>query len=454
MWIKNLSLKNFRCFRELAEPAQFHKSMNVLAATNGRGKSSILDAITIALTPYASHFEHGDSKTISKTDATLALIPVPGDSPSVTHSQEALYPVVVGADLQILEDDVTVAVVRRTAKGRTSHAKAGALRTYAEKMGRQLREKHPDRVQLPPLPVLSYYGTGRLHAQKRLMQKHARGGVHNPNSRTMGYLNCLSAESTYKHFAEWMKNTTLAQLQETAEGYLGTTGNDYQGMLNAVQTATDVVLNGQQWKDLRYSVKKDELTVFSDDTRLPLASLSDGLRSIIALFGDLAYRCIILNPQLGAGAPTQTPGIVLIDEIEMHLHPAWQQQIIAQLQRAFPNIQFICTTHSPQVLSTVRPESIRTISNDGRISSPMCKTYGAESKRVLEELMGVDARPPALQPELKEFIKLTDGGDWFSSRYQELREILIADLGTTDPVLIDADIKRSFQQLEVSVEGE
>ena len=123
------------------------------------------------------------------------------------------------------------------------------------------------------------------------------------------------------------------------------------------------------------------------------------------------------------------------------------ERIIPDLQRTFPNIQFICTTHSPQVLSTVPQASIRTITNDGRVIEPKCKTYGAESKRVLEELMQVSSRPPVHEKELREFIRITDKGDWTSARYHELRKILICDLGESDPVIMDAEIKRNFQQL-------
>jgi predicted ATP-binding protein involved in virulence len=163
---------------------------------------------------------------------------------------------------------------------------------------------------------------------------------------------------------------------------------------------------------------------------------------------DIACRAVEANPHLGEEA-LNVPGIVLIDEIELHLHPSWQQRIIPDLQRTFPNVQFICTTHSPQVLSTVPSECIRTVGEDGRITEPNCKTYGAESKRILEELMGVNSRPPVHKKELREFIRITDAGDWTSARYQELRALLVHDLGETDPVIIEADIKKNFQELEV-----
>ena len=82
---------------------------------------------------------------------------------------------------------------------------------------------------------------------------------------------------------------------------------------------------------------------------------------------DLAYRMVRLNPDLGAMAALETPGIVLIDEVDMHLHPSWQQAVVYDVRKAFPNVQFIVTTHSPQVLSTVPAEAIRILRWDNNL---------------------------------------------------------------------------------------
>lgn len=443
MKLLSLELKNYRCFPSLAPPVEFHPNVTLIAAVNGRGKSSVLDAITVGLSPFASFFEHGDRKGFKRSDATLLRLTTADDSRSL--GTEAQFPVTVKMELEWEQEPVRVKRDLSGPKGSTTTSDAAPLKQVASDLQKQISSTSESASTV--LPVISYYGTGRLHAQKRLTQKGKTSEIQNPGSRTMGYLNCLSSESTYKHFAEWMKETTLARLQEADSEYAKGSPDTYKGMLDAVAGAVQYLLEGQQWKDLRYTVKEKELTVLERNARIPLASLSDGLRSVIAMVGDLAYRCIALNPQLGSKAPIVTPGIVLIDEIEMHLHPSWQQKVLQQLMKAFPRVQFVCTTHSPQVLSTVRPESIRTIHEDGRVTSPTCKTYGAESKRVLEELMGVDSRPPVLEHELDEFIRITDAGDWGSARYRELRATLEKELGPTDPVLMDADIKRDFQEL-------
>lgn len=403
MRILSLGLQNYRCFPELEEPVTFDPSMTVIAATNGRGKSSILDAITIALSPFANRFEHGDRKSFRVSDAFLK--PVKGGG--VGLSSELKFPVSVHARFLIDEREVQVARELKTSRGRTTVKDASELRNYADFLSGRI--KSDEEAAETVLPVVSYYGTGRLHSQKRLTQKWKPSQLHNQLSRTMGYLDCLSSESSYKHFAEWMKDTTMAQLQEADESYAEGSPAIYKGMLDAVSGAVQCVLEGQQWSDLRHTVRLKQLTVLERGIRMPLSYLSDGLRSVIAMVGDLAYRCLALNPHLGAEAPRMTPGIVLIDEIEMHLHPAWQQRILRQLANAFPRVQFICTTHSPQVLSTVRQESIRLITRDSEIlsgSEAGANSYGAQSHLVMEELMEVSPNPRVPEVEqLKEKLK-------------------------------------------------
>jgi predicted ATP-binding protein involved in virulence len=118
---------------------------------------------------------------------------------------------------------------------------------------------------------------------------------------------------------------------------------------------------------------------------------------MIGLVGDIAHRCTRLNPHFGADAAQLTPGVVMIDEVDMHLHPEWQQLVLKGLTDAFPRIQFIVTTHSPQVLTTVKRENIRILAQnaDGLWSTDMPdeETKGDESATLLASVMGVDPVP-------------------------------------------------------------
>lgn len=161
----------------------------------------------------------------------------------------------------------------------------------------------------------------------------------------------------------------------------------------------------------------------ADGDAYDIRLLSDGYKTVIAMVMDIASRMVEANPDLGVEA-LESPGIVLIDEIELHLHPSWQQRIIPDLQRTFPNVQFICTTHSPQVLSTVKQESIRVITEEGSILTGEevgVKTFGAQSYFILEDLMNVSPNP-----RLPEVEKLKD----------KLKGELDAGLGLNHPDLL------------------
>jgi predicted ATP-binding protein involved in virulence len=141
--------------------------------------------------------------------------------------------------------------------------------------------------------------------------------------------------------------------------------------------------------------------------------LSDGEKCLLAMVGDLARRLAIANPSLEN--PLQGEGVVLIDEIELHLHPKWQREIIPALTRTFPNCQFIATTHSPQVISEVKPNGIYILeaTSEGVVARRPESSYGRDSNRILEDLMGVPARPQEIKDDiLKCFDSSTRGYRW------------------------------------------
>ena len=176
---------------------------------------------------------------------------------------------------------------------------------------------------------------------------------------------------------------------------------------------------------------------------LSLDQLSGGYRIVLAVAGDLARRMAHGNPHLAE--PLTSEAIVLIDEIELHLHPAWQQHVLTDLTRTFPNSQFIVSTHSPQVLTTLRPEQIvRLNREDGRIVAGRATepTYGAEAGDVLSVEMGVDERPRGNEfvETLQSYMRLVSDGRGESTDATSLRRQL-ESLSPRDPALDRADIE-------------
>ena len=191
---------------------------------------------------------------------------------------------------------------------------------------------------------------------------------------------------------------------------------------------------------LRFSVAVELLDGRTD--RLELDQLSDGQRAVLALAADLAWRMAQGNPHLDD--PLRSQAIVLIDEVDLHLHPSWQQRILIDLRRTFPNTQFIVSTHSPQVLTTVEPEHIVELAReDGRIvaGSAAGWTYGAEAGDVLSVVMGVDERPANdFTEKLARYRRLINDDQGESEEALALRQEL-QQRSPDDPALGRADLE-------------
>jgi predicted ATP-binding protein involved in virulence len=181
---------------------------------------------------------------------------------------------------------------------------------------------------------------------------------------------------------------------------------------------------------------------------------------MIALVADIAHRCARLNPHLRENAARETSGILLVDEVDMHLHPRWQQLVIDLLQKAFPSFQIILTTHSPHVLSTVNRECIRVIrlvDGENVISVPTMQTRGVMSADILAAIMGVDPVPQIDEArKLANYRALIEDGKANSDDAINLRSELVEHFGAQHPLMLDCDRLIRFQafRLKRSAQGE
>ena len=157
---------------------------------------------------------------------------------------------------------------------------------------------------------------------------------------------------------------------------------------------------------------------------------------------DIARRLAILNPSITNPyelLETGT-GIILIDEIDLHLHPQWQRIVIPSFRKTFPNCQFIVTTHSPQVISQIKPQGIYRLKNteSGIIAERPESSYGRDSNQILEDLMDVPERPLEIKQDLLKLFRLIDAGDLEGAK--ELRGELAEKIGEDEAQFVKADI--------------
>ena len=190
-----------------------------------------------------------------------------------------------------------------------------------------------------------------------------------------------------------------------------------------------------------------EIQLFFDNGNyevLPFNYLSDGTKRILMLASGIAYRMAVLNPHLLGDVLQKTDGIILIDEIDMHLHPSWQRRIIGSLHETFPNVQFIFTTHSPTVLTGVPKENILVLDN-GKIYTPEINTKGRDVNSILREIMHSDIRPPETQKKLTEFSLAIDEENF--DKAETILNDLRKELGENDSEVVGAQVTLDLERL-------
>lgn len=444
--IRRLKLRNYRCFSEIE--IEFHEQLTVLVAPNGAGKTAILDAIAVAFGPYIGTFDEATGKHFEPDDIRLirardtASNEMEYAAGGVSLEAEGTVPDKGLLSICELSESWSRKLWKRSLAGpkkKTTIKDAGDLIAY----GREMQIQVGTSGNTARLPILGYYGTGRLWQQKKLTQ-----GTLPRVSRTIGYRDCLDPASSYKSFTEWFRYWSTNALKgriDAAQNGRNYAPTEFDAYIQSVADAVNTCLSPAGWKNISYSFAREALVAHHDELGdLPVALLSDGIRNMIGMVADIAFRATKLNPQLGSSAAKDAAGIVWIDEIDMHLHPAWQQVVLDGLTKAFPGIQFIVTTHSPQVLTTVRKECIRAIEWEGdkafaRI--PVHETYAQESRAALEDVLGVSSRPPlGMTYKIFDYLRRIEEGDDAAPEVIQLRIELETALGTGDGQLQLADM--------------
>lgn len=469
MRIDKIILNNFRCFKQLE--VTFHPQMTVLIAPNGAGKTTVLDAVRIALWPFVKGFDLGSqtgkSATIQIDDVRLRL---------AEQDMEPVLPAAVSARAcQLGEWEVHEWSQRREQiKVNTKTLGDGdtiALTNFAKKRQKFIYGDQEGNSDAPiDLPLIVYLGTGRLWYQGRYTaQAEDKKLDASAFSRLWGYQNCLTAASSYKQFETWYgwvfrsyRELQMDQLENRLKPQDQKAFSNFAAAIQVVQRSINSLtqqLTG--WCDLQYrsSMGQKLVMVHPEHGYMPLDMLSDGLRNMVAMVSDIAFRCIKLNPHLGEYAAKETEGIVLIDEVDMFLHPSWQQTVLGSLQQAFPKIQFIVTTHSPQVLTSVDASCVRmfkeyvdpeTGMQKILVKSADLQTKGVASSDLLARIMGVNPIPPVEEAKwFSDYTAKIENGTHEDADGLALRQKLEAHFGTLHPQMLDADRLIRFQAFKL-----
>jgi len=238
----------------------------------------------------------------------------------------------------------------------------------------------------------------------------------------------------FQAFFEWYRNREDIENEKR----LDSDSQHRDRQLEAVRQAIQSLMPG--YTDLRVRRLPLRLILSKQKKELIINQLSDGEKCLLALTGDLVRRLAIANPALQN--PLQGQAIVLIDEIDLHLHPQWQRAVIPKLEKTFPHCQFIVSTHSPQVISEVQQPDRHVYflraTDDGIVANLVKDAYGKDTNFILEGLMETSERPADIKEQIMQLFRLIDDNQLNDAR--DLLRQLEKKIGTQEPKFAKAEV--------------
>ena len=447
MKLQSVEIENYRAIEHLRLPLD--PSLTVLHGDNTCGKTSVLSAIAVGLGVIPELLLGGSGIDFLNTDlregesfGQVGLTAVDGLSWKrerfLNEDLEALETKTHG--LEALKEKLSEVVVADREVDRAVKLPIVALYDTDRAVLDIPEGWRHSGGDIPPFAVRMVYGREPVVVEQRRPPRYA------------ALEGALSARAKYGQLLQWFRAKEDEELREQRKRR----DFDYRKRdLSAVRSAISSMLEGVSEPHIEVRPPRFLVSVKVEkglEETLSLDQLSDGQRAVLALAADLAWRMAQGNPDLEN--PLASEAIVLIDEVELHLHPSWQQRILIDLQRTFRNAQFIVSTHSPQVLTTVKPEHIVELAReDGRIVAGSAGgwTYGAEAGDVLSVVMGVDERPTNdFTQKLALYRRLINDDQDESTEAKALRHDL-ERLSPEDPALGRADLeirrRKLFRQM-------
>jgi len=385
----NIQLIHYRSAKQLS--MNLEPDLTVLVGVNGAGKSTVLDALAIALSWATARVitPRGSGRRIGEIDI---------------HNDKNFAWIELGCRPSEDHDEIISWRLTQTRKGRNPimdpndplHGMTSlkSIRFWANPQRKRLSDPSVE----ASLPLFVYYPVNRavLDIPLRIRKSHTFDLVE-------AYDNSLTSGANFRSFFEWYRNREDLENEQLRESRR--LKEDSQ--LKAVRNAIGIFLPDFS----SISVKRSPLRmeVMKGKQRIRVDQMSDGEKCLFAMVGDLSRRLAIANPTMSN--PLNGTGIVLIDEIDLHLHPSWQRNIVSNLRNTFPNCQFIISTHSPQVFGEVDAQSIRILTVDtlhGLMATVPDQALGLDTSEILEEHMEASSRNQDVENALSKIFRLID----------------------------------------------
>lgn len=386
MYLEKIHIENYKAIEKL--DVDLKSGVNLLIGDNGAGKTSVLEGIAVALGGLFVNVAGVSTKNIVKDDVRMNIKPMGDSSTTIEYCE----PVLAGCTLRVTEEqDFTWNRIKEEVSATHTKIDDKNVCVWMKKL-----TNNSDTT----LPLISFQSAARAWKVRRgdfgteLKKKL--------DDRRCGYIGCLDSSMDVKSIQQWCLK------QEVVRSNKGTV-REYEMFKNIVASFMKEINELTVVPSIYYSPQFDELVYKEDKTEMPISKLSAGYQSLLWMIMDLAYRVCMLNPELES--KDQIMGIVLIDEIDLHLHPKWQWNVTDALRKTFASVQFIIATHSPIVISASKEANLILL-DDARTVSYLPDCYGYEVEDVLCYRQESASRPKKVKTLVDEIENAIDNIDF------------------------------------------
>lgn len=377
MYFERTEIQNFKGIEKMN--LEFSSGVNLLIGNNGVGKTTVLEALALSIQTYFSRMNDIAKKSIKKDDVHFTSNLV-GDA-----SQHRVYsnPTVIKSEINLGGLEYSSEISREDETNATRTKYTGKEFAAA---GRDLLNS-----QEAILPVICYFSTSRVVDTQKVSTNAV--GKNKLNDRRCGYIDCLNATLDRKALTDWTFKMAMAEYKK------GTAVAEYEAFKKAVGIFMQKMNDLEEIPLVEYTRDFEDITYAEDGKTMLVNYLSAGYQSLLWMLMEISFRIALLNPELSDYS--QAEGIVLIDEIDVHLHPRWQWKILDALHSSFPKVQFIAATHSPIIISSFKDAKLLSIGENG--VEELSGAYAYSIDDVVEYKQGSFGIPQELRRLKQEF---------------------------------------------------
>jgi len=436
--MKEIRMGNFRCYED--QSIEFKPGINLLIGDNASGKTTILKACKYVLSAFFSGFSDENTRWINldENDFTKKIkdgiiLPEKPVELDFTYDYDIYSEFPRNEDLFGTDTKFTLQKVSKK-NSRALVSGISRFRDYAKDLYEAFISEETSQ-QVFALPLFACFTTEDIHTTRKI---DTGNFINYAQKSSFGYYECLDGNGFLPY---WLKR--LLVLQEGQKNL-----QEIEIVRQAIKDALGKdgcnIIGDMQIRPIQRKI----YYILTDGREVESAQLSDGYKRLVNIVTDIAFRCALLNRgKYNIEACHETKGTVLIDEIDLHLHPTLQASVFKGLRNAFPKLQFIATTHAPMVMTGIENNEENVVyrlsysTTDG-YEIATAKTYGLDVSTITEAILNQSPRDEAVENQLQRLFDLIDEEQ--TEEAKSLLDELKSQFGDTLPDLAQAEAMLNF----------